>query len=141
MWAPRLVLRYGVKVMAGGAALAALGYALLAVQVAAAWPRFDALDVLPGMLAVGLGQGLVMPPLFGLVLSQVSAAQGGLGSGVLITTQQMMLGVGAALLGSLYLSLSGPAAGSRGFVVAVLAVASSMAVIAVLCRFLAPSRR
>jgi MFS family permease len=138
--APQLVSRYGTKVLTGGALLATAGYVTLALEVASSWPHFEALDVLPGMIAIGLGQGLVMPPLFGIVLSQVPTTQGGLGSGMLITTQQMMLGVGAALLGSLYLSLGDGDTGSGGFTTTTLLVAAGMLAIAVLSRFLAPRR-
>lgn len=136
----RLVARYGAASLAFGAALAAVGYVVLVLQVAYAWPQFGTLDVALGMLMVGLGQGLLMPPLFGIVLSQVPTAQGGLGSGILITTQQMGLGLGAALVGSLYLSLGERSAGSGAFTVTVAIVAGALVLIAVLSRYLVPRR-
>jgi hypothetical protein len=81
-----------------------------------------------------------MPPLFGIVLSQVPTAQGGLGSGLLITTQQMMLGLGAALVGSLYLSLGDRMDGAGAFTTTTLLVAGTLVVIAALSRFLTPTR-
>ncbi len=134
----RAVARFGVTALTGGALLAAAGYGVLALEAAASWPRFDTLDVLLGMVAVGVGQGILMPQLFGIVLSQVPTAQAGLGSGVLITTQQMMLGLGAALVGSLYLGLGGRLDGSGAFVTTTLVVAGALLVIAALTRMLAP---
>jgi hypothetical protein len=56
----------------------------------------------------GFGQGLVMPPLIRVVLSEVPVAQAGAGSGVLTTTQQVSLAVGVASLGTLFISLAQP---------------------------------
>jgi MFS family permease len=136
----RMVARFGVSTLTVGALLAAAGYAVLALQVAVAWPRFDTLDVLVGSVAVGVGQGLLMPQLFGIILSQVPPAQGGLGSGVLITAQQMMFGLGAALVGSLYLSLGEWGDGAGAFATTTLLVAVILLAIAVCCRFLDPRR-
>ena len=41
------------------------------------------------------GQGLVLAPLYGVVLAQVRPAQAGAGAGVLTTVQQIGNGVGA----------------------------------------------
>jgi MFS family permease len=136
----RLVARFGVATLTGGALLAALGYTVLALDVAASWPQFDTTDVLLGSIAIGLGQGVLMPPLFGIILSQVPTAQGGLGSGILITTQQMMLGLGAALVGSLYLSLGDRLDGAGAFTTTTLLVAGTLVVIAVFSRLLTPRR-
>jgi MFS family permease len=136
----RAVAKYGSGALAFGALLAAAGYVVLILQVANAWPHFHTVDVALGMVMIGLGQGLLMPPLFGIILSQVPTAQGGLGSGMLITTQQMWLGLGAALVGSLYLSLSDGSVGSRAFSVTIAIVAAALVVIAFLSRFLVPRR-
>jgi hypothetical protein len=58
---------------------------------------------------MGYGQGLVMPPLIRVVLSEVPIESAGAGSGVLTTTQQVSLAVGVATFGSLFLTLA-PAA-------------------------------
>ena len=59
------------------------------------------------MLLAGFGAGLVMVPLIGVVLSQVPPSQAGLGSGILLTSQQTCLALGAATVGTAYLSLAG----------------------------------
>jgi EmrB/QacA subfamily drug resistance transporter len=63
----------------------------------------------PGMptmmlaLAVfGFGQGLVMSPLAGVVLSTVRHAHAGSGSGLLSTTQQAAAAAGISLIGAIY---------------------------------------
>ena len=60
----------------------------------------------------GVGQGLVVSPLFGFVLAGVPAHRAGVGSGILTTTMQSALALGVATLGSLFLSLDAP--GSLG---------------------------
>jgi hypothetical protein len=64
------------------------------------------LALAPGMVVAGFGQGLVMSPLFGLVLSEVPPAVAGAGGGVLTTTQQTALALGVATLGTLFLALA-----------------------------------
>jgi hypothetical protein len=83
----------------------AVGYVVLAATTHYAWPDINALVLTPGMLIAGLGSGFVMMPMFGVVMRQVPVQQAGLGSGILITTQQACLALGAAVVGTIYLSL------------------------------------
>ncbi len=74
--------------------------------MAAVWPHPSLLSVGPGFLVVGIGQGLIMSPLMGVVLSEVPQHAAGVGSGVLATTQQSSLALGVATVGTLYLTLA-----------------------------------
>ncbi|MEU6947196.1 MFS transporter [Streptomyces sp. NPDC046316] len=109
---PRLVRRWGTRVVTAGALVQALGIGLLALAAWGSWPDLSAWSLLPGMAVAGLGQGLQLPVLFRVVLSEVPADRAGVGSGVMVTTQQSALALGVATLGSLFLSLS--ASGSMG---------------------------
>jgi MFS family permease len=104
----RLVARYGRTVITAGALLQAIGLVAVLAALFGTWPRVSVLALLPGMLVAGLGQGLVLPSLFRLVLSEVPAHQAGIGSGVLTTMQQTSLALGVATLGSLYLTEAAP---------------------------------
>ncbi|MDI5961455.1 MFS transporter [Streptantibioticus silvisoli] len=104
--APRLVNRFGRHVVTGGLVTQGLGLVAVIGTAFAAWPRLGALDLVPAMLVLGFGQGLVMGPLFRVVLSEVPADRAGVGGGVLTTTQQSSLALGVATLGTLFLSLS-----------------------------------
>jgi len=74
------------------------------------------------MIVAGVGQGFTMPLLFGIVLAGVPSARAGVGSGMLVTTQQIALALGVATLGSLFLSLAAPSSlGVRDAFVVVLA--------------------
>jgi hypothetical protein len=96
-----------------------IGYAVLAVAALALWPDVDPFKLALPMLIAGFGSGLVMVPLMGVVLSQVPPAQAGLGSGILLTSQQTCLALGAATVGTAYLSLAGRSWGQGGALAAV----------------------
>ncbi|MFI8516915.1 MFS transporter [Streptomyces sp. NPDC085481] len=107
---PRLVRRWGTRIVVAGALFQALGIALLAWTVWRGWEGLSVGSLLPGMAIAGFGQGLQLPVLFRVVLSEVPAERAGVGSGVMVTTQQSALALGVATLGSLFLSLgSSPA--------------------------------
>jgi MFS family permease len=102
----RLVLRYGQGVVTMGAALQAVGVAIMTVTTLVVWPDLHVTQLAPGMLVAGFGQGLVMTTMFRVVLSRVPTDRAGVGSGILTTTQQVSLAAGVATLGSAYLWLS-----------------------------------
>jgi MFS family permease len=124
----RLLARYGAKVLSAGGLLQAIGLVILGLTVSMAWPHLAVIDLAPGLAVAGLGQGLVMSPLFGIVLSEVPAVIAGAGSGVLTTTQQSALALGVATLGSLFLALAGDGTGISSAFIVVLAVQVVVAV-------------
>jgi hypothetical protein len=118
----RLLARYGARVLAAGGLLQGAGLVVLAVTVYLGWPGLSVGLLAPGLAIAGLGQGLVMSPLFGVVLSDVPLTAAGAGSGVLTTTQQTALALGVATLGSMFLTLASDGTGVRTGFIAVLAV-------------------
>jgi EmrB/QacA subfamily drug resistance transporter len=90
-----LVGRYGRSTLTAGAALQIAG---LLVLLAASDPRQPAVLVLGGVTLFGLGQGLLIPPIIGMVLTRVPVADSGAATGVLVTVQQMSGTVGLALV-------------------------------------------
>ncbi|MEU3687650.1 MFS transporter [Streptomyces narbonensis] len=125
---PRLVRRWGTRVVPAGALLQALGLGLLALTAWRSWPDLSVGSLLPGMALAGLGQGLQLPVLFRVVLSEVPAERAGVGSGVLVTAQQTALTLGVATLGTLFLSLSaaGPDSGTALTVTLLLQLAMAL---------------
>jgi EmrB/QacA subfamily drug resistance transporter len=102
----RLLQRWGRNVLTAGLALQAAGLFVLVATVAAEWTGdIRPVDLIPGFLIAGFGQGLVMSPIFGLVLSQVPIDLAGVGSGVMSTAQQVALATGATAIGTLFLTL------------------------------------
>ena len=90
-----LVGRFGRSTLTAGAAFQAAG---LLVLLAAASPGRPAALVLVGVTLFGLGQGLLIPPIIGVVLSRVPVADPGAPAGVLVTVQQMSGTIGLALV-------------------------------------------
>lgn len=118
---PRLVARHGTRVVTAGAAIQGLGVALMALAAWRSWPAFGFVELLPGAAIAGAGQALQLPVVFRIVLSEVPTARAGVGSGVMITTQQSSLALGVATLGTLFLSLV-PGLGMRDALVTTLLV-------------------
>jgi EmrB/QacA subfamily drug resistance transporter len=124
----RLVARYGRKVIGVGATIQLVGLLVLIASLTAWWPHISLLDLVPGLLVMGAGQGLVMSPLIRVVLSEVPVESAGAGSGVLTTMQQTSLALGVATIGSAYLALA--PADRLGALHAVLLVLALQAVVA-----------
>ncbi|WP_432946856.1 MFS transporter [Kribbella sp. CA-253562] len=119
IYGPRLQARYGAGLIVRGWLIQAVGYAVLAAVGLALWPDVTPWTLAVPMLIAGFGSGLVMVPLMGVVVGQVPPAQAGLGSGILLTSQQTCLALGAATVGTAYLSLSGTSWGQGGSLAAV----------------------
>jgi MFS family permease len=118
---PRLVARYGTRVVTAGAVVQGLGVGLMALAAWRSWPDLGLLELLPGAALAGAGQALQLPIVFRVVLSEVPPARAGVGSGVMMTTQQSALALGVAALGTLFLSLV-PSTGMRDALVTTLLV-------------------
>ncbi|MFJ3204853.1 MFS transporter [Streptomyces sp. NPDC086989] len=90
-----LARRRGRVVIQCGTVLTVLGPGLLA---ACAGGVTDGWRLVPGTFATGLGMGLVIPPLFDVILAGVAEPEVGSASGVLNAVQQLANAVGVALL-------------------------------------------
>ena len=96
----------------------------------------------PGMALAGIGNGLVMTPLFRVVLSGVHTDRAGVGGGVLVTTQQTSLALGVATVGSLFLSLEAPGGtGLRDAFLIVLLILAGAAVLVAAISYRLPDER
>ncbi|WP_084145572.1 MFS transporter [Amycolatopsis jejuensis] len=97
--APRLAERAGARAtMAAGIVLAGAGLALLAILVSA---DRGYLAVLPGMIAMGLGMGLSMPPATEAITSALPRERQGVASALNDVTREFGTALGVALLGAL----------------------------------------
>nr|WP_232247942.1 MFS transporter [Kitasatospora azatica] len=102
---PRLIGRYGSRVITAGSLIQPVGMLVLIATVLTDYQGLGVLTLLPGMALIGLGNGLIGTPLFRVVLAKVPLERAGVGSGVLATTQQSSLALGVATFGTLFLSL------------------------------------
>ncbi|HEY0421753.1 MAG TPA: MFS transporter [Rhodopila sp.] len=104
----------GLRALIEGCLLEAAGLVVVALVVAggaASLPMILALGVF------GYGQGLVMAPLFGAVLTTVKHAHAGSGAGMLTTVQQAANAAGVAVIGGLYFAVQ-PMVGDTGALLA-----------------------
>ncbi|WP_329339460.1 MFS transporter [Streptomyces sp. NBC_00663] len=118
---PRLINRFGTRVVTAGALIQGVGLTLMALAAWREWPDLGLVTLLPGGAIAGVGQALQLPVIFRIVLSEVPPARAGVGSGVMVTTQQAALALGVATLGSLFLSLT-PGLGMRDALIVTLLV-------------------
>ena len=112
--APRLVARWGLRAIGAGALAYALSIGLLIAQVHVAGAGLAPLELIPVLIVVGAGQGLIMTPLLNLVLGFVPAAQAGMASGVIATLQQIGAALGVAVVGMLFAAALAADAGTAG---------------------------
>jgi EmrB/QacA subfamily drug resistance transporter len=95
----RLVLRFGIKIpLAGGLLLFVIGLLLFARVPA---DGSFAVDVLPGMIVMGLGGGITFNPLLLAAMGDVAPTEAGLASGIVNTAFMMGGALGLAVLASL----------------------------------------
>ncbi len=112
--APRLVARWGLRAIVAGAVAYALSTGLLIAQVWLAGAALAPMQLIPLLVVVGAGQGLIMTPLLNLVLGFVPAAQAGMASGVIATLQQIGAALGVAVVGMLFGAALAADAGTVG---------------------------
>jgi MFS family permease len=93
-FADKLATRFGPRaVLLSGLGLVVVGLLLL-TRVSGSYFT----DVLPPLLLMGLGAGAAIPALMGLAMADVPAADAGVASGLINTTQQVGAAVGTAVL-------------------------------------------
>ncbi|GAB2546308.1 DHA2 family efflux MFS transporter permease subunit [Rhodanobacter koreensis] len=95
----KMVMRFGIRLpLAAGLLLAALGLALFS---RAPVDGHFVMDVLPGMLLLGLGAGIAFNPVLLAAMSDVAPSESGLASGIVNTAFMMGGALGLAVLASL----------------------------------------
>jgi EmrB/QacA subfamily drug resistance transporter len=126
--------RSGSRVLAAaGLVLTAIGGVLLAVAPDRA---AYAADILPGLLAIGFGVGMVFPAVSVTAMSRVEAHQAGLAAGVLSTAHEVGAALGVAVLAAVAAiggaaTDAGVAAGYEDGFLAVAGIALALAAMAV----------
>ncbi|MGE8320240.1 MAG: DHA2 family efflux MFS transporter permease subunit [Comamonas sp.] len=104
-WSAKLVMRFGIRApLAVGLLLAAAGLLLFARAPldGGFW-----LEVLPGMLLLGLGAGVAFNPMLMAAMHDVSPADAGLASGLVNTSFMLGGALGLAVLASLAAARTG----------------------------------
>jgi MFS family permease len=100
--APQLTARLGRTLPIAGAIVLASGHGLLAATVVDIGTGHTVALLVPAMLVIGAGMGLVLTPLTNTVLANITAASAGAASGALSTMQQVGNALGVAITGIIF---------------------------------------
>jgi EmrB/QacA subfamily drug resistance transporter len=102
MRAPALCARYGRGVIAAGALVLACGHGLLVAAVADIGVGGSLVAVVPGLVLVGAGMGLVLAPLASTIMQSLEPERAGAASGMLTTMQNVGNAIGVAVTGVIF---------------------------------------
>ncbi len=100
--APALVMRYGRRLLAIGALVLASGHGLLLAAVAHIGVGGSIVQLVPGLVLIGAGMGLVLVPLTTTILSSVDTRHAGGASGAVTTMQNVGGALGVAITGVIF---------------------------------------
>ncbi|HEX9358498.1 MAG TPA: MFS transporter, partial [Streptosporangiaceae bacterium] len=110
--AARLAPRFGRGVTMAGALVIAAGMAVLIATVHHYGVAVTTGDLVPGLVAAGLGLGAVIAPLADIVLAGVPHRDAGSASGVFNTGLQVGNSIGIALIGVVFFGMLGSQSGA-----------------------------
>jgi EmrB/QacA subfamily drug resistance transporter len=102
-----LIARYGPRVASAGLVVAAAALAGQLLNIRLSGGAIDGWRLAPLFFVVGIGNGLVIPPLIGVSLVDVAPAKAGAASGTLATGQQFALTAGIAVLSEIFFGALG----------------------------------
>jgi predicted MFS family arabinose efflux permease len=110
LYAPRLIARYSMgRILLTGLAVQIAGLLLLSATFSRLGSHHRP-DAGPATALIGYGQALIVNSFYRIGMRDISASDAGAGSAILSTLQQATLGLGPAILGSLFLTLARAAA-------------------------------
>jgi EmrB/QacA subfamily drug resistance transporter len=130
--------KFGRRTLQAGVALSGLGWGLLVLALRG-HGTVGFVDLMPGLFAAGVGLGLVVAPLFDIVLASVTEREIGSASGVLNAGQQLAGSIGVAVLGTVFFDTVAGGNFHRGLS-DVLAIEVGVSVILLGLSFLLPRR-
>ncbi len=102
-----LIARYGARVVTGGLVLALAALAGLLLDIHASGAATDPARLAPLFLAIGVGNGCVIPALIGVSLTDVPPRKAGAAAGTLATSQQFAAVAGIAVLSEVFFAALG----------------------------------
>ena len=100
--APALVIRFGRRLLAIGALVLAAGHGLLLAAVAHIGVGGSIAQLVPGLVLIGTGMGLLLVPLTTTILSSVDPRHAGGASGAVTTVQNVGGALGVTITGVIF---------------------------------------
>jgi MFS family permease len=133
--APSFAQRNGRRVLGVGALVLAAGHGLLVLIVGEVGTGGSIAALVPGLLLVGAGMGIVIAPLTTVIMSALGPEQAGAASGALSTMQNVGNALGVAVVGVIFFgALHGGY--SHAFELSLVALAATLLAVAALTRLL-----
>jgi EmrB/QacA subfamily drug resistance transporter len=99
--------KYGRPVIQGGSVVLFGGLMWMIATIHSNGPSLTSWDLAPAEFLLGLGIGLLIAPLFSIILAAVSDDEVGSASGVLNAIQQLGSALGVAVIGTVFFSVLG----------------------------------
>ena len=99
--------KFGRRTLQGGTVVSGIGWLLVVLVGLHGDGTVGVWQLAPGLLLSGLGAGLVVAPLFDVVLASVTDRETGSASGVLNAVQQLAGSIGVAVIGSVFFDAIG----------------------------------
>jgi EmrB/QacA subfamily drug resistance transporter len=93
--------KFGRLTLQAGLVVSGIGW-LLMLLVVHGHAELGFLKLAPGLLVAGLGFGLIVAPMFDIILASVTDAETGSASGVLNAGQQLANSIGVAVIGTVF---------------------------------------
>lgn len=116
LFAPKLIARYSMgKILLIGLSVQIAGLLLLMLTFWHFGLHTRAITLAPATALVGYGQALIVNSFYRIGMRDIESRDAGAGSAILSTLQQSTLGLGPAVLGSVFLAL----ASSGGYITAI----------------------
>jgi len=98
--------KFGRLTLQAGVIVCGAGWGLVAIA-ARAHKELGFVGLMPGLFIAGLGMGLVVAPMFDIVLASVTERETGSASGVLNAGQQLATSIGVAVFGTVFFDAIG----------------------------------
>lgn len=107
LFAPKLIARYSMgKILLIGLSVQIAGLLLLMLTFWHFGLHTSAITLAPATALVGYGQALIVNSFYRIGMRDIESQDAGAGSAILSTLQQSTLGLGPAVLGSVFLALA-----------------------------------
>lgn len=107
LYAPKLIARFRMgRILLIGLVVQIAGLLLLMATFGHFGAHTSSLAMVPSTALIGYGQALIVNSFYRIGMRDICASDAGAGSAILSTLQQATLGLGPAILGSLFLTLA-----------------------------------
>ncbi|NIF22547.1 MFS transporter [Candidatus Pantoea multigeneris] len=107
LYAPKLIARYSInRILLTGLGIQIVGLALLCITLKMFGMQTSTLALAPSTALIGYGQALIVNSFYRIGMRDINANDAGAATAILSTLQQATLGLGPAILGSLFLAFT-----------------------------------